>query len=440
MVLLFKTLFEVKVLHEYYFTNTIGSTIFSINAQQDRLQFLKEECNSERASINDILQFSFPETDKETYKNYHLKLVATYSGFKIGIRVTQKKLSDGSLVYEPLVKFPAMFTINVLLLKNNNAIDLITNKRISTAVPSSYVFCNNTILSNPQFPFISSSISTVRGAYDYEQGELVDFGSGNLAGYYKDEFGSHWNSFEGSSFANEGDRLLLPLKFQYSFPEGTNITQATFNLNNRSGDTIWSFQTNSDVKMSNCFVDFSGLKDLITAFKTETLQAYIFKLLVLGNDGYSNEHTILFNDSFYTSNLWGLVAVQLKTFNTDFDLFTYDGYLKKMQNAAGEWTDDLIFEIPVKSRFAYWRYSNNKDKKIVINDPVVSLYLSQNNNKLLTKRPVSITQSFFLIKEEGGAGEKYFPNPVPGDLKKDETGRLYYDVLVPESDNFPVGL
>ena len=438
MSILFKTLFEVKVLHEFYLTNPVGDTIFSIPSQQDRLQFLKDEYNAERASVNDILEFAFPETLKETYKNYNLKLMATYSGFKVGIRVTQKKIPDGSLVYEPFVPLPVKFGINVLLLKNGNAIDLITNKRMAAAIPGAYLFSNDTIAGNPTFPFLSGAVPSVLGGYDYEQGELASFGAGNIAGFYKDDVGEQWNSFEGTDFVNENDRLLLPLRFYYSFPEGSNITQATFTLNNKAGETVWSFQSGSSTTMNKCLVDLSAMQDILTAPVAENLQDFVFQLAVNGNDGYSNTHSMVCNDSFYTSDLWGMVSVQPKTFDTDFDLFSYDGYLKKMQDAAGVWTDDLVFEIPVKSRFVYWRYINNKEKKLVINDPTVGLYLSEYEDKLLTKRPVSITQSFFSLKEAGGTGEKYFPNPVPGDLKKDDKDRLCYDVMVPVSDNFPV--
>ena len=118
----YKTLFEVKLLHEFYLTNTSGDTIFSLNSQQDRLQFLSEEYKSKRASVDDNLSFTFPEVLKETYNNFHLKLLSTYSGFKVAVRVNQKTLPDGSLVYEPFAPLPDRFGINVLFLKNDNAL------------------------------------------------------------------------------------------------------------------------------------------------------------------------------------------------------------------------------------------------------------------------------------------------------------------------------
>jgi hypothetical protein len=434
----YKTLFEVKLLHEFYLTSTSGNTIFSLNSQQDRLQFLTEEFNSERASLGDNLAFTFPEELEQTYKNYHLKLLSTYSGFKVAIRVNQKTLPDGSLVFEPFVPLPDKFGINVLFFKKDNAIDAFTNKRISTAIPATYFFSNNTVIGEPEFPFLTGAIPAVRGSYDYEQGELASFGAGNIAGFYINDFGSQWNDFDGSNFANENDRLLLPLQFYYSFPVTSSVTKVLFILKNKAGETISSFEFGSDTKMDKCLIDLFGIKDLLTAPVTAALEDFVFQLTVTGNDGYSNTHHIVIHDNFYSRDLWGMASVQPKTFNTDFDLFSNEGYLKKRRNAAGIWTDDLVFEIPVKSRFVYLRYINNKGKKLVI-DPTTDIpnYLFEYDNKLLTRRPRSVAQSFFQVKEEGGTAEKYFPNPTPYNLKKDDKGRLCYDVMVTESINFP---
>ena len=436
----YKTLFEVKLLHEFYLTNTSGDTIFSLNSQQDRLQFLSEEYKSKRASVDDNLSFTFPEVLKETYNNFHLKLLSTYSGFKVAVRVNQKTLPDGSLVYEPFAPLPDRFGINVLFLKNDNAIDAFTNKRISTAIPAAYFFSNDKVISEPEFPFLTGAVPAVRGSYDYEQGELASFGTGNIAGYYKDDSGSQWNPFAGSNFANENDCLLVPLKFHYSFPVAGNVTNASFALKNKAGETISSFMFSSNNKMNKCSIDLSGIQDILTAPLTAALQDFVFQLTVNGNDGYYNTHNILVNDNYNSRSLWGMVSIQPKTFDTGFDLFSHEGYLKKKRDAAGTWTDDLVFEIPVKSRFVYWRYINNNGKKLVI-DPTTDIpnYLFEYDSKLLSIRPKSITQSFFLLKEEGGTDEKYFPNPVPHNLKKDDKGRLCYDVMVPVSVNFPVG-
>lgn len=439
MTTIYKTLLEVKLLHEYYLTSAAGETIFSIPSQEGRLNFLNEGYHVEKTSINEILEFAFPEKNKATYNNYNLKLHSTYSGFKIGIRVVPKKLADGSLVYKPLADVPADLCINVQLLKNNNTIDLITNKRMAAPLPAAYLFCNNTTQGEPQYPFLTAPVPALRASYNYEQGELAAIGAGNINGFYNDASGGQWKPFEGTDFANENDRLLLPLQFYYSFPGDTNITTANFILSNTTGEIISSLQVIGTNRMNNCLVDFTNVKDIITAPVAGNIKDFVFQLQVDTNDGYRNTHAVFCNEDIYNSNVWGMVALQPKTFNSDFDLFTSEGYLKKMQDAAGVWTNEPVFEIPVKSRFMYRRYSNNKGKTVLL-DPTseIAKYLEVSGNKLFTKQPASLTQSYFLLQEDSGPGTKYFPNPLPGSIQKDSKNRLYYDVMVPVSDNFPV--
>lgn len=439
MTTIYKTLVEVKLLHEYYLTSAAGETIFAISSQEARLQFLNEGYHAERTSINDILAFAFPEQLKETYKNYHLKLLSTYAGFKIGMRVTPKKLADGSLVYEPFAALPADLSINVQLLKNDNIIELITNKRMAAPLPAAYLFANNTTLGDPQYPFLTAPVPPLRASYTYEQGELASIGAGSINGFYNDDSGGQWKPFEGTDFANESDRLLLPLKFYYSFPDETNITAANFILSDTNGEVISTFQVTSTSRIKNCAVDITNVKELVTAPITANIKDFVFQLRVETNDGYQNTHAVFCNEDFYNSNVWGMVSLQPKTFNTDFDLFTSEGYLKKRQDAAGVWSDEPVFEIPIKSRLMYRQYSNNKGKQILL-DPTSEMarYLVTSGNKLFTKNPASLTQLYFLLQEEGGPGTKYFPNPLPGNIQKDSKSRLYYDVMIPVSDNFPV--
>ena len=74
MALIYKTLFEVKVLHEYYLSKSSGNNIFKKANAIDRLNFLNEEFKSNLASIDDDLSYDFPEVLKETYNSYHIKI------------------------------------------------------------------------------------------------------------------------------------------------------------------------------------------------------------------------------------------------------------------------------------------------------------------------------------------------------------------------------
>ncbi len=258
MSLIYKTLFEVKLIHEYFFTDINGDTIFAQANQSDRLNLLLNEYSGDRQSINEDLLFEFPKDLLPVYKNYEIKLLPTYSGFKIAIRVNQKFLSDNTLVYEPLHTLPTDFDINILISKKNNLIESYTNLALSRPLQSVYFFTNETALSPKTFPFLTSDISTFDSSRIYQQGELASFGINDIREFYKDDIGNQWFSVAGNSFANENDQLLAPLKFYYSFDANSTITDAQFVLKDKNGNDLKTITVHNNDFIQKALLDFSS--------------------------------------------------------------------------------------------------------------------------------------------------------------------------------------
>ena len=127
-------------MHEYFLTATDGSVVFEKNDQADRLDFLASELNWNREPINSVIQFEFPDSLKAQYDSYNLKLVPSYSGCKVAVRVIQKKLDDLSVVYDPVVTLPQDLNIFIVIEKKTSLIDRYTNARTRTALPGIYFF------------------------------------------------------------------------------------------------------------------------------------------------------------------------------------------------------------------------------------------------------------------------------------------------------------
>lgn len=434
MAINYKTLFEVKLLHEYYLTRQDGIVIFSIANQSDRLNFLMDQFSRGRGSINNDLLFELPYKAKKEYNDYNIKLVPTYSGFKVAVRVNQKRLGDNSLVFEPFVPLPDGFSINILFSARNNFVDAYTSSRISSALPGTYFFSND---SNKIFPFLTNAPSPQDPGYNYEQGELASFGPNDIRGFYQNAAGDQWEPFSGSAFANENDRLLLPLKFRYSFPTGSQPAVAGFTLKNKDGEIIQSFNFTNDGVLEKKDLDFSGKRDLLVPGNTSSLPDFTFSLEVTGDNGYARTHPVLFNDLFFGRPLWAMASILLRTNDPNFSSIANDGYLVKRKDPAGIWTNAPVFEIPVKSKFTFWRYIHERGKKLDL-IPDLQDYLFEEGGMLLTKKPRSIARSFFLLQKEGSADTKYTPNPVSYALSKDSKQRLCFDIVVPKSALFPV--
>ncbi len=67
MAVIYKTLFEVKLMHEFFLTDKNGDPVFALPDQKDRINMLMNEFTSDRKSINADLLFKFPDNLLSVY-------------------------------------------------------------------------------------------------------------------------------------------------------------------------------------------------------------------------------------------------------------------------------------------------------------------------------------------------------------------------------------
>jgi len=437
MSLIYKTLFEVKLLHEYYCTNADGKTVFDFPLQQDRLNFLFGQFDADKESISTDVEYKFPEELEALYSGYNLKLLPSWHGCKIAVRVNAHTLPDNSLVFEPFTPLPENLNIYILVSKKSALFDNLTNSVLTGSVPAIYLFSNEDITGAKLSPFLTSAVSAFDGAKIYEQGELASFGANDIREFYTDGTGGQFQPVTGSSFANENDRLLLPSKFYYSFNSETPINNAQLTLKDNGGNTVASVAATSADSLQKTLLNFFDKASQLNLADTFLFPDLTYSLEVTGDNGYSKNYPMIFSDALYDKTNWGVIHVKSKVTNSAFNLFASDGFLIRRKNAAGIWTDAPVFEIFIKSRFNYWRYINDTSQELDL-IPALADYLFKEDKILLTKKPRSISKSYFLLEKEGTTDTIYVPNPVSYDLKKDTKGRLCFDVIVPQSDLFPV--
>ncbi|HRN57341.1 MAG TPA: hypothetical protein PLL71_12860, partial [Agriterribacter sp.] len=111
MGVIYKILFEVKLLHEFYLTQPSGQTVFDLPAQTDRIDFLFTRFARGNRDITSELRFDLPESGRKTFQDHHLKWLPSYAGYKVGVEVQQQELSDGTVVYRPRIPLPG--TLNM---------------------------------------------------------------------------------------------------------------------------------------------------------------------------------------------------------------------------------------------------------------------------------------------------------------------------------------
>lgn len=437
MSLIYKTLFEVKLMHEYYLTAKDGKTVFALPGQIDRINFLLDQFAEGYPSINTDMEFIFPTPLEEIYHGLRLKIIPTYSGFRVLIRVNQKILADGSLVFEPLFSLPDDFNIYILLKKRSNRFDNYTQSQLNNPIPSAFIFSNENVYGTKSYPFLTNAVSPFNPANVYMQGDIASYGVNDVRQYYNDGATDKWQTITGSAFANENDRLLLPLQFYYSFINYNNITEATFILKDKNDHPVKTINIDSPDLIQKAFLNFSDISDTISIPDTFNYEDVIYTLEVTGSNGFSAKHRLIFADNLYNRENWGVINIKTKVTNTSFNILANDGYLMKRRSPAGIWSEAPIFEIPVKSKFSFWRFINEKGIELTL-APALTDYLVKEDKILLTKRPRSVAVNYFLLQKEGSTDTVYVPNPLSYDLKKDDKARLCFDIMVPESDLFPV--
>ena len=144
---------------------------------------------------------------------------------------------------------------------------------------------------------------------------------------------------------------------------------------------------------------------------------------------------MLFNDNLYDRSHWGVVHIKVDPAQPAFRILDNDGLLIKRSTPAGD--SHLVFEIPVKSRSAYWRFSNDRDKEIKLHDDLKE-YLMKEGKKLITIRPRPVSRDYFSLTRDGSNEKKYVPNPSSYMLTKDDRNRVCFDIRIPESALFPI--
>ena len=436
MGLIYKTLFEVKLLHEFYLTEPKGEGIFDFDLPEDRLAFLRERFELNRVTVNNNLTYHIPDAIQEILKGNRIRLTPSYSGFKIMIEVNEKILVDGTRAYMPKIKLPENFAIITGLVKKNNGAEAFSNARLARRVPSIYYFTNDSINSLKQFPSLASSIAAVDPLSVYQLGELASFGTNDIR-QFTGLTSDPWQPIRNIGYVNENDRLLVPIKFRYRFAAVDKVKEAVFVLKNKNGDIIKVIESKDHNPLDQVFLDFTH-PDLFS-FPLETShEKNLYELEVTGDNGFNLKHQLLFADTdLNTGNYWGFVHILSRVPNNAFNIIDNDGLLITRRTIDGDVISFPIFELGIKSKLTYWRYFHNKKKKLKLTATTTD-FLDNNGGKLVTKQPRRSSFLATLFKNEINNTYHFLPNPEPGDLIQIENSRFISEIRVPESEMFPL--
>jgi hypothetical protein len=449
--LLYKILFEVKILHEYYLTNPDQTSVFQNAKQADRLAWLSTRFAKEQPVISEDVQFRLSSSMARMFKNQKLILLNSYSGFQVAIQVNEVPQSGGSVAYAPAIALSADFNMVILMTQQVGQFGLLTNGRMGRPIPSLYYFSNEKLTSAKTAPVLSTAISAQSSTYAYEQGELSDNGSAICTCYYTGTT-PNFPTVAGNGFANENDRVIVGPEFEYMFAASDGVTSAQFTLKDAAGNTVRTIPAVGQGLLDAVELDFSDLLEasppgLVTLPKAKASDPLLYTLDVTGNNGYARTLNLIFYDNpAELRSVWAVIQIQASVSNSQFNLLDSNGYLVQPVLPAPDAAASTypIFEIRCKSRYTFWRYYPASPNE-TLNPPGAALtpFLQPATQSLTTLTPVPATYLPWFFSTNPTAPTPswtYLPNPDPATIIEVDSNQLFSNVWVPESVLFPVTL
>lgn len=449
MNLLYKILFEVKILHEYYLTDPQGGSIFDAGTQAARLQYLAQRFDSDFAPVNEDLIFSLPAAQQALFRNYRMVLIPSYSGCLVAIAVNASQLADGTTVYTPVLSLPNDLNIVIAINEARDFIDAITNARMSKPMQTAFYFSNEQVFSPKVSPFLSSPVSAEASGYSYEQGELASFGPNDVRAYYyyitdwtttPPTGGDVWLKLSQPNFANELDRLVPSLRFFYRFLPTDNVSNAVFELTDSNGQIINTKTVHYPQPLDKVLLDYSalsgpgGLQTLPTA---DAGAGLLYTLNITGDNGYSRQVSLIFCEQ-QAAGPWGWIQIKNTVSNPAFNLLDTNGRLITQTKPDGTQTQHQVFEVWLKSRFTYWRYQNDEGGTLKTPGSDISPMLDLVNGQLITKVPRSITYLPTYLQNPNDNSYHLLPNPDAQSLPDLAGRQSFSNIPVPDSTLFPI--
>lgn len=433
---IYKILCEVKWLHEYYLTHDKGETIFEKAAQTDRLDYLFDRFEKDLPSIHEDLEF-LEHPLNETFNDYYIKVLPSYAGFKLAVKCTKQKLADGTIVYGPFVSLPDQLCLRVMIREKNN-IQRFSGEINPKPFKAFWYFTNNDIPFVKTFPFLSSPVPGFVSTQAYVQSEIALHG-GIAKEFLNNGAVDPWQTLPGTNYINTNDSHLLPLSFNYTFNAFENITAASFTLKDSTNAVVDKIDLSASQPMQTVSVSFRTNEEIVKAVRHDTVTAdQLYSLEVTGSGGYSKTFAnLLFaHDEIELGRYSGVIDLVIKPTSANFYLLDASGYLFTRILPGGTKQLAPVFELWMKSKSAFWQYSNNRQRKFKLTAATQDL-LADDAGVLISKNPIHMSYTPVNLKKPDNSFQ-FLPNPDPELEVKREGSKLLLNMQVPESNLFPL--
>lgn len=421
-VIIYKRLFEIRILNDYYLTAKNTSFFSSILSDNDREKIIESKLSSGNLNISKDLDISIHDQFDNILRNQRIKIAKTPLGIMAAIEVEKSELVDGTIVYKPVIPLTSDIKLIFTVKQKNDRFSNFTIGRIKPRFPSTYLFDNLNLDGTKGFPSLSLPIEPFDNQITYETGELAD-----ITGVLKEALiennssaASNWRIVDGNGFASERDRQLLPRKFTYNFSHISGVTSATVVLSDEDANVLKTINITSPDSFSSVFLDFE---------KDDSDNEIVFgnyQISVTDGASYTDSKKVYFNDVLYNSYTYAILEITPVTTDPQFLLVSPDGFLRHRIPPVGNAVQAPIFEIKLRNRITFWRFTSTEPFAGPSPD---HLEPGATNNILQSIQPKGLSKVPIALDFPPDPPVLY-PNPDVSPLKYETDGKIYSDVSI----------
>lgn len=435
--ILFKRLFEVRILHGYYLDHW-----FADSANKPGLfQAYRDDADGTGAEkrtfvlenkyniLRDLHIEPTPKTAK-LLSGLKMRWRAMPTGFIAGVEVSQPTAGTFFPKTPPPVNSVWSF---VLRLRNAHFYN-ITNHALRPTLPGRYYFSNLNVLDDNGTYCMASLPAAFSANRFWEMGELANFGTPATPiikiAKKTTNSGTDFEDLPDFKWANTADRQAFPKQFRYRFDASLNVTDATFTLTTPAGEIVKTISRDFSTSPAPAEItlDFSAKDKLPSEEQPQPIPdgRYNLEIAVNGNP-FETRSVVLRSDLPYDNSVFGLVDITLQPTTDNSRLLNADGSLNltPIPNTNPVRYRHPVFEIRLLSRRTAWHYQIEKNAPAADMDFPEAKYTAA-TRRIVTKTPHRLSLARAPVPLQGNV---FLPSPEKADLKYDPVESQFFSEL-----------
>ncbi|NER12050.1 hypothetical protein GWK08_01230 [Leptobacterium flavescens] len=398
----FKRLFEIRFLHDYFLTTADGTSFFDRNLAEKK-DLINKKLSHNIYDIKDLFDINPLEDTKRKMSEYRLLMARTALGFIVGTEVDTENVA-GEIRYKAVQEFIPELSLGFSVRPKLPFFNSMTNINLRHSLPSIYYLTNKNKTELDEAgppPYkslpLSNNVEEHQPGKTYEMGSYVNFG-GTIREALQQTDGSdptYWEDTTDKRFLNASDRILLPSNFIYRLKKEQNITQIKFVLEDVSNTEIKTIDKGGLVALGDIPLNFEKVDE--TDENSPPIPSDFYTLKITANAGPEVSYPVYLNSEIYHKDHFALIDIRFDETGSPYSLLDAGGFLITKIDGANQKVSHPVFEIRLSNRRTYWRYR----KEGGFSAPEIAAtaaHLSLQSEKLISIKPKAITEALVPFK------------------------------------------